>query len=457
MVTMQRFTKLLCSVIFAFGIPLYVSAQSIITVAGIGIEGYTGDGGSPLYAQLHWPTDVVIDTAGNVYIADALNNVVRKIKSGKITTIAGTGFQDGTGRGGFSGDGGQATAARLYFPTGVAVDRKGNVFIADQANNRVRKIDTGGIINTIAGNGAAAYTGDGGLAVSAQVSAPTRVVVDTAGNIFIADAGNNCIRKIDVVTGNISTIAGTGAAGYNGDAVPANTAQLNNPNDVAVDDSGYVFIADTYNNRIRKIDLFGAISTIAGDGVPGFAGDGGPATASVIYSPSGIVVNDSGRVYFSQLGDSRIRKIGKNDTIATIAGTGSANYNGDNIPATNAKVWYPQGLALKKNGDLYIADQGNNRIRLITFAELAVNTINDPGAGINVYPNPAEGAFTLKISSGVNEQAQVVITNIAGEIITEANIPTNRPFEIKVDRPPGIYFVNAITAHGIMNGKLIVR
>ena len=455
---MQKFTTLVYTIMLAAVLPVAAGAQSIITYAGRGIEGNTGDGGSPIYAQIHWPTAVALDRAGNVYFADALNNTIRKISSGIITTVAGTGFGSGTGHGDFTGDGAAATAAKLSFPTGVAVDKIGNIYIADQKNNRVRRVDTSGTISTVAGNGGAAYTGDGAAAASAQLSGPTRVVLDTFGNIYIADAGNNAIRKIDVTTGNISTIAGTGVAGYNGDAVPANTSQLNNPMDVAVNDSGYVFIADTYNNRIRKVDLYGVITTVAGNGIPGYAGDGGPAPASVIYYPSGIVIDDSSRVYFSQLGDSHVRKIELNDTISTIAGADSAGYNGDNRPATTARVWFPQGLALRANGDLFIADEGNNRIRLITTTELAVNNVKTVDAGVAVYPNPSAGVFTVNVVSAViGDQAQVIITSVTGKRVFTAAALTNQPFDVHLNEPPGMYFLTAVTAAGVSSGKLIVQ
>ena len=296
---MFRYTTFL-SVLIALFMAADTSGQSLTTIAGIGYEGYYGDGASALSGYLHWPQGVAIDNSGNLYIADAQNNVIRMVNSsGIITTIAGSGFEAGTGSGGYSGDGGPATAAHLWGPSGVAIDKNGYIYIADHDNNRVRKIDTaaGHHISTVAGNGSIGFSGDGAAATLAQLSFPSRVTVDTFGNLFIADTGNNCIRRVDNASGNITTVAGIGAvAGYSGDGGPAISATLNHPVDVAVDVYGNLFIVDMYNEVIRKVDLTGNISTISGNGFPGFNGDGGPASAAQFSFPAGIAIDTAGNI-----------------------------------------------------------------------------------------------------------------------------------------------------------------
>ncbi len=456
---MKKYLTLFLFTLLVFLFPFFTYSQVITTVAGIGTEGYTGDNGGSHGATLNWPTSVAVDTFGNIFIADADNNVVRKVHNGIITTVAGTGFRAGTGYGDFTGDAGPATDARLWFPTGVAVDRIGNLYIADNGNNCIRRVDTTGIITTIAGiggNGNFGYSGDGAIAVGAKLNHPTRVAVDTFGKIYIADAQNSVIRMVDL-SANISTIAGTGVTGYGGDGALANAAQLNMPNDVAVDLAGNVYIADMYNNRIRKIDGSGNIKTIAGTGISGFSGDGGAATNAYLFQPSGIAVDDSGNIYFSDLGNARVRMINPHDTILTIAGTDATGFNGDGRPATTAKLWYPEGLAAKNNKDVYIADRGNFRVRRVTYTLVGVNTINNTAASINLFPNPSQGAFTISIKTDVQEIARIVITNVAGEKISEVTTHTNTPVSLKFDEPPGLYFLSAITDEGVLNEKLIVK
>ena len=250
-------------------------------------------------AALSSPVGVAVDSAGSLYFAS--RNRIRKVDTaGTITTIAG----DGTA--GFSGDSGPATAARLDNPLGVAVDGAGSLYIVDEDNNRIRKIDTAGTITTIAGDGTAAFGGDGGLAIAAQLNSPSDVAADSAGNVYIADTGNQRIRKVDTA-GTITTIAGDGTAGFNGDGGPATDAQLSNPLGVAAGSTGSVYIADTFNLRIRKVDTAGTITTIAGDGTFGFSGDGGPATDAQLNVPIGLAVDSDGKVYIADAFNSLIR------------------------------------------------------------------------------------------------------------------------------------------------------
>jgi sugar lactone lactonase YvrE len=433
-------------------------AQEIISVAGKTTEGYLGDDSVAINCSLHWPEDIALDASGNIYIADADNNVIRKINGlGIISTVVGDGFEAGTGTGGFGGDGGPASAARLYYPSGIAFDATGNMYICDKKNNRVRMVTPAGIISTFAGTGIQGFSGDGGPATIAQLDSPTRVTVDLSGNIDIADAANNCIRQVNS-SGNINTIAGTGATpGFNGDGGLATMALLNDPQDMAIDPAGIMYIADYQNNRIRKVDLSGNISTFAGIGYPGYSGDSSEATVANIYQPSGIATDAAGNVYFSDFANARVRVINAGTgVITTYAGDGVQGYGGDGGPANEAKIYFPQGLAINAMGGVYIADKGNNRIRYAS-ATLAVKDVSSTAPSMTVYPDPCDGNFNVQIFSGVDGQVKITVCNITGQKIAEINTVTNKATMFNVDAPPGIYFLSAHTSSGVLNQKVLIR
>jgi sugar lactone lactonase YvrE len=331
-------------------------APLIATVAGNGVQGYLGDGGAATSAELYNPYGVAVDTAGNLYIADSGNHRIRKVDTnGKISTVA------GKGAAGYSGDGGAATIAELKYPIGVAVDAAGNLYIGDSNNNVVRKVTTDGKITTVAGNGTAGSLGDGGAATSAELSSPAGVAVDTAGNLYIADYSNSRIRKV-TSGGTITTFAGTGAAGYSGDNGAATSANLNEPNGVALDTGGNLYIADVYNHRIRKVSTGGIITTVAGNGTQGYSGDGGAAVSAELYLPYSVAVDSSGNIYIADFYNQRIRGITAG-VIRTVTGTGTGGFSGDGGLATAAQVNYPTGVGVDTAGNLYFADWNNNRIR----------------------------------------------------------------------------------------------
>jgi sugar lactone lactonase YvrE len=342
-------------------------AQNISTIAGNGAIGFSGDGTAATSATMNGPQDVALDTFGNVYIADAANHRIRKITAatGIMSTIAGNGTPA------YTGDGGAATAASLYAPIGVAVDAAANVYIVDNGNHCIRKVNAvTGIITTVAGSGVAGFAGDGGLATLAKLYAPYDVTLDTAGNLYIADVSNNRIRKVNAKTGIISTVAGTGAAGFSGDGGLAMSAKLYQPFSVVVDFAGNMFITDSYNHRIRKVSVStGIITTIAGTGAAAYAGDGGAASSAQFNTPYSLALDAAGNVYVSDFNNNRIRKIAvSTGMITTVVGNGIAGFSGDGGLATAAKLSYPKGIFVDKVNNIFIADELNQRIRFVCNA-----------------------------------------------------------------------------------------
>lgn len=431
--------------------------NGIVTrIAGTSRAGYSGDGGSATLAQLNGPNGVAVDSAGNVFVAEVGNRRVRKILNGIITTVAGSGIY------GFSGDGGPAVKAQMEFPAGIAVDGRGNLFIVDSGTNRVRMVSATGIMSTVAGNGTAGFSGDGGPAVSAELSQPQYLAVDRQGDLFIADTGNNVVREVSA-SGNISTLAGTGTAGYSGDVGPAASAQLQGPQGVAVDQLGDVFIVDSSNYRVRKVSPTGVITTVVGNGGNGATGDGGPATSATINGSYGVSVDAAGNIFLASY--YAIREV-SNGVINTVAGTG-ALYSGDNGAAPSAQFNAPAGVAVDGSGNLFIAD-GNNRLRRVA-ANGIVTTIAGNGAccggvssgvsalGPNVSPDSvavdtAGDIFITDFFGAVRKvSANGIITTVAGIGLsglsgdggpaTNAQI-ANSPGGVAVDTSGNIYFAD---------------
>ncbi len=427
--------------------PFTLSAQIITTIAGGGSSGL-GDGGQATNAELDRPTSVAKDNTGNVYITDRQNNRIRKVSStGIITTVA------GTGAAGFGGDGTAATLATMNQPYGITVDNSGNIYFSDGENHRVRKINTAGIITTIAGTGATTSGGDGGQATDAQVGWPAGIAIDNSGNIYITESENHCVRKVSP-SGIITTIAGTGMAGYSGNNGPAIAAKLDQPHGIALDATGNIYVVENNNDCVRKIDVSGTITTFAG-GSNGYSGDNGPASAAKFRKPIGIAINSTGYIYIADVSNHCVREIDPSGIIHTVAGTGTLGFYGDGGNATAAKLSNPTGVAIDAYNNVYIADWGNDRVR--TFrSSVSIEKVSNNIGLMNVHPNPNNGTFTLQVPSIMQEVAKVVVWDALGRQVTELVAPTNSPTPIELSEPPGIYFLSATTGDAVLNTKILI-
>lgn len=372
-----------------FDIPAQTVAQGqTYTVAGNGTSGFSGDGGAAVQAQLRFPAGLAMDSQNRLYIADALNNRIRRVENGIITTLAGSGAY------GFAGDGGSAINAQFKNPTALSISNDGTIFIADSNNHRIRKIDTNGLISTLAGTGDFGFSGDNGAANAAQLNLPQGVSVDRLGNVYIADTQNHRIRKVDT-SGRITTIAGIGTAGFAGDGDFAALSQLNQPTSVRINSVGEIFVADSGNHRICKIDASGIIRTVAGAGISGFAGDNALAINALLNYPRGISFDRDGNLYIADTNNHRIRKVDLSNKISTIAGSGTAGFAGDGNTALSVLFNYPVDLWIDKGGNLFVADYANQRVRRID-AHLPQLTVTKSGTGTGVILG------TLGINNEIN-------------------------------------------------------
>jgi sugar lactone lactonase YvrE len=416
---------------------------TIVTAAGNGTPGDSGDGGAPASAELSSLTGIAVDSAGNSYIADTGNNVVRKISAanGTITTVA------GNGTAGFSGDGGAATSAELNLPQGVAVDSAGNLYIADGNNERIRFVSAAtGTITTIAGNGTGVFSGDNGPATTAGLSDPMGLVVDSAGNLYIADTGNQRVRFVSATTGTITTIAGNGTQGFSGDGGAATSAELNTPKGVALDSAGNLYIA--HASAVRKVTATtGTITTVAGNGTSSFSGDGGAATSATLNNPAGVAVDSAGNLYIADTLNQRIRFVSAGTgTIITIAGNGTQGSSGNNGAATSATLNDPQDIALDSVGNLYISDSRNFVLRevevtlppAVTFATptlvgtadtadgpqtISVSNIGNATLTFPTAPSAATG-FTVDSSSTCPSGSSATLSSGANCTVAVDFVPT---------------------------------
>jgi trimeric autotransporter adhesin len=450
----SRFT-FLCLLLFAFS-TANVRAQYLYTFAGnafgatTGTGGYTGDGGQAKLAELNAPTGVCYDGAGNVYIADRNNNVVRKVNTaGVISTFA------GTSAAGYSGNNGPATAAKLNRPYSVASDKTGNIYIADYGNNVIRKVNTSGVITTYAGTGTVGFTGDAGPATIARLNGPEGLAVDSLGNLYIADASNNAIRMV-TVSGIISTLAGNGTSGHTGDGSLASGATLSGPAAVALDPYGQIYIADYFNHAIRKIDTAGVIHTIAGTGIAGFGGDNGPAVTAQLRFPSGVAVFGFGPVYISDEGNNVVRMINGAGMISVVAGNYTNGYAGDGGLAVSGELSSPKGIAVDALNRLYISDFDNNTIRIVR-SFTAVNNVTNGAEKIKVYPNPSNGSVTIEVPATGNESG-ITVTDVLGRVAVQRSANTTaQNATIHLDGiAAGNYFVKVTSGEKTWREQIVV-
>ncbi len=430
-------------------------SQVIITVAGNGGAGYNGDGIQATAAELHSTGgNVIFDRLGNIYFCDRDNERLRKVNSsGIITTIAGNGVQ------GFSGDGGLATAAELNGCTYVCRDSSNNLYVADYGNNRIRKISPAGIITTFAGNGGSAYSGNGGQATAAELYLPCGVIADDTGNIYIADSYNNVVRKVNT-SGIITAFAGTGFGSYSGDGGLAVNADLNKPFRISFDNLWNMYIADSFNSRIRKVNSSGIITTVAGSGVAGFSGDGGPATAAEMDSPDGMCVDPYGNLFIADTYNNRIRFVDIWGTITTIAGNGIVSYSGDGGPALAAELYEPTGTSLSYSNILYIDDYANNRIRSFSVVKNleGINELANRNEMV-IYPNPSTGVFNIVTKNGKSGVKNIEVYNILGMQIMNQSLTGNNNLIDLGKQSGGIYIYRLLAEDGsiIGQGKLIIQ
>jgi uncharacterized protein (TIGR03437 family) len=400
------------------------AAQSytISTIAGNNSAGYSGDNGSATQAQLNFPGGIVVAPNGNVYIADPANNRVRMVANGTITTVA------GNGTAGYMGDKGAATSAELDSPTGVGLDSAGNLYIADSANSVIRQVTPSGTITTWAGTNVLGYTGDGGLAIDAELDDPVAITFDSSGNAYICDAGNNVVREV-----NTSLVIFTLVGGA------ATTDQLNQPNAVTVDAFGNLYVADTGNRRIIRFQLSNyGFTWFAGTELIGFSGDGGPAIDASFDDPFGVAVDAAGNIYVADTINSRIRMISAaTGIITTIAGTGFPGYSGDGGPALNADLYFPHSIAVDGSGNIYIGDTFNQVVRELQAAAPQITSngvVNaasyvaqiSPGALASIFGSDFAGAETVaglplpmslaNVSVTVNGKSAPILAVTSGQI-----------------------------------------
>ncbi len=386
------------------------SQGNIATIAGNGSQAFSGDGGPAASAGLNHPRGLAVDSSGNVYISDVDNHRIRRVSpSGMISTVAGNGVT------GDSGDSGLALNASLSDVTGLALDAAGNLYIADAGNRKVRKVTPGGIISTVAGTGLQGFSGDGGPATNAQLNRPTSVLF-SAGNLYIADSSNQRIRKVSS-NGTITTLAGNGVAGFSGDGGFATSASLDFPLGIAMDSAGTLYVADGNNNRIRRVSPNGVMTTAAGNGAGRFAGEQVPATSASLNIPEGVAVDGAGNLLIADSGNNRVRKVDSSGLISTVAGTGVDGFSGDGGPAIQAMLSLPWGLATNAAGSIYIADRVNNRVRMVSVSS---STGVVPSLADNSTVN---GASFAKIAIAPGAIVSIFGADFAGSGLSASSVP----------------------------------
>jgi len=412
--------------------PLLCDAQYISTVVGTGVEAYGGDGGMAATAEIYKPDAIAFDRSGNMFFTDCYNYRIRKVSpAGIISTVA------GNGSGGHSGDGGAATLAQIGLPDGIAVDSAGDLYISE-SDSYIRKVNGDGIISTIAGTGTFGYNGDGIPATAAQVAYPYMGFVDDSGNVYFGDYDNHRVRKISN-NGIITTVAGNGTNGYSGDGGLAIRAEVGTPAYVSKGPAGDIYFSDNTHGCVRKINSLEVISTFAGTGSRGNSGDGGPATNATFTLLNSINFDNAGNAYIADYGANVIRRVDSSGIIETIAGTGIEGYAGDGGPATDAEFYGPNYVICDASDNVFIADLNNSRIRRITYHPEAVPNTTRQVMICAVYPNPAVDQITVTSPDRIGN---IVIINMVGQVVYSQAYKGNTAITLSVkDCVPGVYFV----------------
>ena len=418
-----------------------IQSQTITTIAGTGSSGFSGDGGKATEAKLNLPFNIAFDKEDNIYIADTYNNSIRKIesKSGIISTVVGTADKK--------------VKSELKTPTGITFDNFNNLYIADLAHLRIRKVD-------FKNNSSITLVGEKSETeqpnINASLGGPFNVVFDKTGNLYISTNEDSKVSKVDFFTGKVTVIAGTGTSGFSGDGGKASEAQLTNPTGLALDGKGNLYISDTGNERVRKVNLnSGIIHTIAGSGTNGFSGDGELAKNSTLSNPLGLTADRNGDLYIVDRGNNRVRKIDfSTGIIATIAGTGREGFSGDGELATNAKLANPTGLAFNAKGDLYIVDRGNNRIRKISGLPIENREEISLTESILIYPNPSTDKLTIKLKNNT-ELNSALLFDITGKQVN-AQLINNTTINVS-KLPRGVYTLKLNTSRGDFQQKVVLE
>jgi len=434
--------------LFILSVSVIVNAQIITTFAGGGTM--LGDGGNATSALISNPVGMAFDKKGNLYISSGVSNRIRRIDTaGIITTVAGIGIA------GYTGDNGIATIAEINFPTGITIDTSDNIYFTDKQNFAIRKIDAAsGIITTICGNGVQGYSGDNGPASAAQLYSPENIHFDKQGNLYIAENSKHVVRKISA-SGIITTIAGTGSQGYNGDGISATAALLNYPEDIETDDWGNIYISDQGNYRIRKISSSGMISTYAGNGGSTYGGDGMLAT-NAQFTPTFIKFDLMNNMYIT--GNRRVSKIDASGVFHRVTGDGSATNTGDGGLAAVAAIYDPLGLAVNQCNNLYISLRMANKIRKITFnpypcVTLSVNEQSNKQV-VSIYPNPAKEEINIE---GAQPHTTYRLFNAVGSVVQHGSLKQNSNSITINHLPPGLYLLAITDEEGKRTVHKIVK